>query len=280
MRETRRTIEVLGRKVFVREAGAGPKVLALHCSSSHSGQWKPLMAELSDRARIVAPDLHGYGQSAPFVPDGSAMLVHDTALVGALIDESGGKVHLVGHSLGAATAVSIARERPQSVASMVLIEPVLFALLDEADLPEAADGWWIAARVHGLLRLGLRRQAAETFVDFWSGDGTWAATEPRIQQYIEDTIDRVADDWAGMVQSLPTQIRLSDLPLLQMPTLLIRGLASRASAQRIVGLLDEIMPDTQLVELPEMSHMAAVTHPEKVMPFVVDWVDGQTEAQD
>ena len=56
-------IEVNGRSISFRDEGSGPPVLLLHCSSSHSGQWKPWMAHLSKVARVLAPDFHGYGRS-------------------------------------------------------------------------------------------------------------------------------------------------------------------------------------------------------------------------
>ncbi len=47
------------------EAGHGPTVILLHSSASGNRQWRALISRLSDRYRVVAPNLVGYGQTAP-----------------------------------------------------------------------------------------------------------------------------------------------------------------------------------------------------------------------
>ncbi|HEY4318918.1 MAG TPA: alpha/beta hydrolase [Herbaspirillum sp.] len=63
---TFRTIDVDGLNVFYREAGPAdaPVLLLLHGFPSASHMFRDLMPLLSDRFRIIAPDLPGFGQSA------------------------------------------------------------------------------------------------------------------------------------------------------------------------------------------------------------------------
>ncbi|QMU57728.1 MAG: alpha/beta fold hydrolase [Boseongicola sp.] len=267
-------IEINGRQLAYRKGGDGETIIALHCSSSHSGQWKPLISALEQNARVIAPDMHGYGRSESFVVDGRPWFEHDAEYVLTLIEQSDRPVHLVGHSLGAALACFVTRSRPEAVASLTMIEPVLFALLEEAEAPEVKDAWWISSTLHGLLRVGRQEEAAETFVDFWAGSGSWDATEDHVKAYVIQTIGRVADDWAGMAQLLEGQVRLADIASLKMPVLMMRGTETRASASRIVDLMLERLPDGRLVEFSGLGHMAAVTHPDIVMPEIIGWLDG------
>jgi pimeloyl-ACP methyl ester carboxylesterase len=61
-----RTVEVDGLPIFYREAGArdAPVLLLLHGLPSSSRMYGPLLARLSDRYRLIAPDYPGFGHSA------------------------------------------------------------------------------------------------------------------------------------------------------------------------------------------------------------------------
>src|SRR5436190_16350572 len=58
-----RRVEADGVTVFYREAGPpnGPVVLLLHGFPSSSFQYRELIPRLSDRYRVIAPDLPGFG---------------------------------------------------------------------------------------------------------------------------------------------------------------------------------------------------------------------------
>ncbi len=60
-----RTIQVDGLSIFYREAGPkdAPTLLLLHGLPSSSRMFEPLLARLSDRYHMVAPDYPGFGHS-------------------------------------------------------------------------------------------------------------------------------------------------------------------------------------------------------------------------
>jgi pimeloyl-ACP methyl ester carboxylesterase len=60
-----RKVDVDGLKVFYREAGRpdAPALLLLHGFPTSSHMFRDLIPMLSDRLRLVAPDLPGFGQS-------------------------------------------------------------------------------------------------------------------------------------------------------------------------------------------------------------------------
>jgi pimeloyl-ACP methyl ester carboxylesterase len=61
-----RTVEVDGLSIFYREAGSAdaPVLLLLHGFPSSSRMYDPLLARLSDRYHLIAPDYPGFGHSA------------------------------------------------------------------------------------------------------------------------------------------------------------------------------------------------------------------------
>ncbi len=60
-----RTVKVDGLSIFYREAGPkdAPTLLLLHGFPSSSRMFEPLLARLSDRSHLVAPDYPGFGHS-------------------------------------------------------------------------------------------------------------------------------------------------------------------------------------------------------------------------
>jgi pimeloyl-ACP methyl ester carboxylesterase len=118
MRES--VIEVAGTKLRQREAGAGAPVLFLHGAAGAG--WDPLLAELSARYRVLAPEHPGFGRAA--VPDWM-MGVGDVAffyldLLQALDLRD---AHLVGHGLGGWIAAEIAIRSTERLASLALLAP-------------------------------------------------------------------------------------------------------------------------------------------------------------
>ena len=111
-----------------REEGSGSTVVCVHSSASSSSQWRTLMGSLSNRFRVVAMDLYGYGKS-PAWPGEHVLRLDDEIALMAPILETAGKFHLVGHSYGGLVALKLALNDASRIASLTLYEPTCFFLL-------------------------------------------------------------------------------------------------------------------------------------------------------
>jgi len=135
------------RGASFREAGAGVPVVCIHASASSSGQWRQLMEQLAGRFRSLAVDLYGYGQSPPWPDERPLSLTDEAALIEPVLEAVGDPVHVIGHSYGGAVALKAALVRPARLRSLILFEPVLFAVLMADDLRQpAAHGAGHASR--------------------------------------------------------------------------------------------------------------------------------------
>ena len=65
-----KTVDVDGLSIFYREAGPrdAPVLLLLHGFPSSSRMYEPLLAPISDRYRLIAPDYPGFGHSTALPP--------------------------------------------------------------------------------------------------------------------------------------------------------------------------------------------------------------------
>lgn len=270
------TITVEGQQVHYRAQGAGPVVILLHCSSSHSGQWAPLIDLLSPNFTVLAPDLHGYGRSDPLPRDGRAYFERDSAIVTELAAKYGPSVDIVGHSLGGTVSLHIAVKHPEILNSLTVIEPVQFSLIEEAGIVSQAEYHEISSSVCGLVRLNRARDAARLFVDFWASEGVFDGMDAKTQAYVEQTIGRVTDDWAGCSRHAPGQITIGDLSGISQPSMIIRGSATRVSARDITEILHKEILGSDLVELPGLSHMAAANQPGAINEVIADFLNART----
>jgi len=108
---------VFGGRVFVVEAGdrQAPPVLLVHGLGQNGlRDWRRVIRALEDNYRVVALDLPGFGRSP--TPSGALSPRRYTRLLFWLTRRlEMGKVHLVGHSMGAAIAIHLAANHPAKV---------------------------------------------------------------------------------------------------------------------------------------------------------------------
>jgi pyruvate dehydrogenase E2 component (dihydrolipoamide acetyltransferase) len=111
-----------GRLRYVRMGEGGPAVLLIHGFGGDLGNWLFTQEPLAADAEVYALDLPGHGQSSKTVRDGSVTGL--AASIAAFMDSVGlARARLVGHSLGGAIALALARMQPARVASLSLLAP-------------------------------------------------------------------------------------------------------------------------------------------------------------
>ncbi|WP_395676202.1 alpha/beta fold hydrolase [Inquilinus sp.] len=113
--------EIDDQSLHYIDQGSGFPVLLGHSYLWDSGMWAPQIEVLSQRYRVIAPDLWGHGRSGrlPAGTDGLSGLARQAL---ALLDTLGIKrFALVGHSIGGMWGAELALHAPDRVASLVLM---------------------------------------------------------------------------------------------------------------------------------------------------------------
>ena len=252
--------------------GTGRTVICLHSSTSSSKQWQTLTESLSDRYRVVAVDLYGYGKTVDWPEERLLTLDDEVALFSDIIENSIEPVHLLGHSYGGAVAAQAALRYGSRIASLTMYEPVLFRVLGEAGNSAAAASEIAAVErtVRGKVAEGRTGEAAWHFINYWSGDGIWESFADWRQAGLAAKMAKVVSDFDSVRGS---DYSLDRLAQLSVPTLLVNGLASPRASRRVVELLLHVLPDASLHSLANVGHMGPVTHPEKVNALFADFLE-------
>src|SRR4051794_37491561 len=103
-----------GAELYYQAGGAGPPALFVHGFSLDHTTWLDQLHALAPLRRCVAVDLRGHGRSDIGIDPGSAAANHLDDLL-EIVELLGGAVDIVGHSMGAHLARSLAAEHPEAV---------------------------------------------------------------------------------------------------------------------------------------------------------------------
>ena len=181
------------------ESGQGPTVVLVPGSCSTGAAWRPVIAGWEGAFRTVTTSLLGYGGTAERRTAQDASIDHETEVVGAVVaqagNRAGGKVHLVGHSYGAAAALAFALRDRSALASLTLIEmPPPTLLRDVGEHDHYKTFRRMTAVYEADFALG-KPDAIETMIDFYGGAGTWQSWPPRVRDYAMRTTAVNLVDW-------------------------------------------------------------------------------------
>ena len=126
---------VLGKKMAYHEAGEGDPVVFLHGNPTSSYLWRNIIPHLSGKARCIAPDLIGQGDSDKLddVSPGTYRFVDHREYLDGLLSELdlGDHVTFVIHDWGSALGFDWANRHRDRVAGIAYMEAVVADLLWE-----------------------------------------------------------------------------------------------------------------------------------------------------
>lgn len=251
--------------------GAGPPILLLHGLGGLAQEVLAPLEPLAARHRLVALDRPGYGHTEA-LPARSMAPHRQARWLAAAMDRLG--LHrpvLLAHSLGAATALCLALDRPERVAGLVLVAPFV-----RPTRPAAAPLLRLA--VAPVVGLPLRTHVLPRLAGLLAGPRLAQAFAPDpVPPAFRDfpaalaaqpsAVQAMADELRGFNDSMiPRALRLRRC---RVPVVVVAGGRDRvAPADRHARWLVRRMPRARLVLLRRAGHMPHHTHPDAVMRAV------------
>lgn len=247
-------------------------IVALHCSGAGAYEWRRLPQAVGQHFKVVAPDLIGCGATGHWSGTHAFTASDEAARIVDIIDAADHAVHLVGHSYGGGVALRVARERPTRIASLTLYEPVAFHVLKTAG-PDGHAAFEriveLAGHVDRAVLCGAFFAAAEIFIDYWSGAGSFAAMDPQAQSQMARYIPKACLEFRVMAQE-PTSV--GAYRRFNFPTLLMVGEHTSEPVRLIARQLAKAMKLCSMRTVFGAGHMGPFTHAAIVNAMIADHV--------
>jgi magnesium chelatase accessory protein len=253
-----------GARVAYREAGTGPGLVLLHSALLSYREFEPVVEALSDRYRLILPDLplHGDSEDRPRHPYTLDWLAE---VIAAFCMETAGPRPLVGgHDLGAQILLR--------ALELGLLQPGRLVLMpNPLHRPAPREPWRKVARLGGVP--GVARPLTHVArVAFRPEHGVKlsASADPAARDLLRHAFADVggnvnlARSWARMAKRWPRGPRreLLDLyPRLELPVLLLWADADRRHPLQAAEEALDLLPDAQLRVLSGTGFLMAYDDP-------------------
>jgi non-heme chloroperoxidase len=258
-----KTIAIGSTELAYLDMGQGPPVVMVHGSISDYRYWQMQMDEFSQRHRVVAYSLRHHhpnvstGDRSDYLPG-----THAADLAGLIQALNLARAHLIGHSYGGFISLLVARDRPELVRSLVLVEPIgLAGLITDADAEEAKPtlNGIGESRKQVLERFdqGDADEALRIFVNMVRGPGTWEGMPNAARAARRDNVHTLKPTLAN-----PTErFACDDAWKIATPTLLVGGDVSPRIFPLMLNGLQPCLARAERIAICKASHSVQQDNP-------------------
>jgi pimeloyl-ACP methyl ester carboxylesterase len=256
-------------QIHYNDIGSGEPVVLLHGGGLGASSWSNFVLNIDALAahyRVLAVDAPGFGKSAPYVVQGESRMTAGARAVKDLLDVIGiDKVHLVGNSMGGATALTFAVDYPERTGKIVMMgaAPIGQRLMFTAMLP--TDGIRALFEVY-------RDPSFENFRTMFDmmvyekdsvPDETLKARVASVDETHRKNMLAGSNEFRDIV---------SDLPKIDSPVLLIHGSNDTMSPLELSMAILPYLKKAEMHIFNRCGHWAQYEHAARFNNLVVDFL--------
>jgi 3-oxoadipate enol-lactonase len=234
-----------------------PFLLLQHGNGRNGGFWYRWIPCLARRFRIIRPDMRGLGQSVGALDLGRDITLE--ALIGdllAVLDHAGAdRVHFCGESMGGILGLVLAAQHPARVQTLTLVSTPVF--IEEQMKTRYSLGH--GSRTEAMEAMGIREWvAATTRVTRLPAD-----EEPGLFNWYVDEFAKGDPAVQVAMSHLVNGANAADfLPKVKQPVLGLYPTAGQITSAAQEALLQEKLPQLEMLHLPTGYHMVQLLFPE------------------
>lgn len=257
------TAEINGAHIYYEVAGSGPPLLLIHGYPLSSQLFREQAEGLSDRYRVITPDLRGFGESE--APDSEASIETYAEDMLALMDHLEIEQAVIGgHSMGGMTTLEMYRQAPERFLGMLLINttaaaPTIVGQSLWRGFAEQAEAEGVKSLVPELLDEML--------------SGTSRANDKELVETMTEVIEQASVEGAvGGGNALADREDYSDLlARIEVPVLILVGREDTVTPVMLAEKLEQGIPNSHLVVIDDASHVSVIEKPDEANEAIRSW---------
>jgi pimeloyl-ACP methyl ester carboxylesterase len=259
--------------------GANPDIVFIHATGFNARTYRTLLAPLGDRFRVWAIDARGHGlTNLPAHTFGyTSWRRHRDDVIALLERHVTQPVTLAGHSMGATVSLLAAARRPDLVAGLALIDPVIMPASRYA-VAELPLGPLMMRHTFAIARAAAKRRwqfpDRESAVRAFIGRGVFKSfPEEVIADYVGDGL--VADERGGFRLACTPKYEAATfcaqrhdpwgaLHRIACPLVLLRADIQSTTPTAALHRIAALKPDARVATVEGASHMLPMERPDRV----------------
>jgi pimeloyl-ACP methyl ester carboxylesterase len=284
----------IGGPVHYKDYGGdGPLILLVHGIASSSASWMGFADRLTEKHRVLAIDMPGFGRS-PL--NGRSPDVESQAdLVATFIDRvADGPVNVIGSSLGGLIGFLVAARYPDTTSRLIPISPAVPGIR-RSHLGAKNLFGFILPTIPGLgsaiMKWGSSNVGVETHVHYALEHVAYdhESIDPEIKKAIVKSTERwmgqpdFAKSYISTMKSLYPYVfqnRLFDTEIADItaPTHIIGGAEDPVVAHKNLERVLTVRPDWELTLLEKVGHAPHIEEPRWLSEIVLEWLRAPANA--
>jgi pimeloyl-ACP methyl ester carboxylesterase len=255
--------QINGMTLHYHDQGQGTPIMLVHAFPMSSALWEPQLAALAGEARLIAPDLRGFGASE--VPNGPYTMETFADDLAALLDQLQiEQVVLAGVSMGGYVAFAFWRRYAQRVRALVLSDTRATADTEEARAARESNAQLAETQ-------GARVIADMMLPNLLSPTAT-TETQGRVRDII---VNNQPYGIASALRGMALRPDSSDLlPSINVPTLLVVGSDDGLTAPQEMRGLQQRIAGSRLVEIAGAGHLPNLENADAFTAALREFVGG------
>jgi pimeloyl-ACP methyl ester carboxylesterase len=265
-----KNVRVNGVDLHYLEIGSGMPVVLIHGRLGDYREWNPQIERITSHYRVIAYSRrYNYPNNNPEIPPDHSAIVEARDLAALLDTLKLERVHIVGYSYGALTALFFATEHPERVRSLTMAEPPILAWLSDipggqTELNKFMQTMWIPAGE--AFRRDDPEAALRITCDYFSGIGSYDQVPTGFKQSLLDNIR----EWKALTTSRDAS--RDAVVSLKLPILLITGEKTLAPLRMINDALNHLLCNAKQVTIPGATHDMWLEDPERCGQATVNFL--------